>query len=94
MTKINYQRIYEDEISFSVKDSLELSHRYFELSPQQRTLVDDLIDIGYKSAIEDALDPEVLEETAALAGDMGTQLYNLANVLQTYVQQTATTDDS
>jgi len=36
------------------------------------------------------LDPEVLQETAALAGEMGAQLYNFANMIQS---QTDLDDD-
>ena len=85
---INYQRIYEEDISETTKSSLELADRYFELTNNQRLLVDDLIDAGHQSAIESALDQEVLEETAALAADMGTQLYTFANVIQGYINST------
>ena len=84
---INYQQIYEEEISDNIKTSLEMTDRFFELSHQQRMLVEELVDIGYRRALEDALNPEVLADTAALAGDMGTQLYNFANMLQAYVQE-------
>ena len=47
--------------------------------------MEELIDCGYRRAIEDALDPEVLGETAALAGEMGTQLYHFANLVQAYL---------
>ena len=36
-------------------------------------------------AVEENLDTSVLEETAALAAEMGTQLYNFANMLATYL---------
>ena len=85
MKKINYQQVYEEDIDSGIKSSLEMSDRFFELSHQQRMLIEDLIDIGYKRAIEDALDPEVLADTAALAGDMGTQLYNFANLINSYL---------
>ena len=84
---INYQQIYEEEISDNIKTSLEMTDRFFELSHQQRMLVEELVDIGYRRALEDALNPEVLADTAALAGDMGTQLYNFANMLQAYLQE-------
>ncbi len=84
---INYQQIYEEEISDNIKTSLEMTDRFFELSHQQRMLVEELVDIGYRRALEDALNPELLADTAALAGDMGTQLYNFANILQAYLQE-------
>ena len=83
---INYQQIYEQELSEGVKTSLEKTSRFFELSHQDRMFVEELIDSGYRRAIEDALDPEVLTDTASLAGEMGTQLYHFANLLQTYVE--------
>jgi hypothetical protein len=92
-TNINYQQIYEEELSHTVRDSLERSERFFELSHQDRMLIEELIDLGYKRAVEDALDPEVLQETAALAGEMGTQLYNFANLLQDYVSAQGIEDD-
>ena len=88
MTKdpsINYQQIYEQEISDGLKMSLEWPDRYFELSSQARLMIEELVDFGYSRAVEDALDPEILFETAELAGDMGTQLYNFANMVKAYV---------
>ena len=78
---INYQQIYEDELTVSLKESLEWSDRFFELSHQQRMIIEELVDIGYRRALSDALDPEILEATAELAGEMGAQLYNFANML-------------
>ena len=85
-TNINYQQIYEEEVSDHLKASLEKPSRFYELSSQDRLLVEELIDIGYRRAIEDALDPEVLSETALLAGEMGTQLYNFSNLIAAYLQ--------
>ena len=82
---INYQQIYEQEVSDSLKESLERSERFFELSHQDRLLVEELVDAGYRRAVEDALNPEVLADTASLAGEMGTQLYNFANMVQSYL---------
>jgi len=84
-TKINYQQIYEEDLSGNLKESLEMPQRFFELSHQDRLLVEELVDIGYQQAIDDALDPEALGETAALCAEMGTQLYNFANVLHAYI---------
>jgi hypothetical protein len=52
-----------------------------------------MIDRGYQRAIDDALDREVLNETAALCAEMGTQLYNFANVIGEYID-TETPDRS
>jgi len=84
-TKINYQQIFEEEVNHTIRGSLELPERFYELSHQHRLLIEDLVDIGYRRAIEDALDPEMLADTAALAGEMGSQLYNFANMVQTYL---------
>tara|TARA_R110000824_G_scaffold399994_1_gene606547 strand:+ start:1329 stop:1619 length:291 start_codon:yes stop_codon:yes gene_type:complete len=78
---INYQQIYEDELSTATRDSLELPDRFHDMSHQNRRMVEELIDIGYKRALKEALDPEVLEATAELASEMGAQLYNFANML-------------
>jgi hypothetical protein len=88
-TNINYQQIYEEELSDHIKTSLEKSSRFYELSSQDRRLVEELIDIGYQRALADALDPEVMEETASLAAEMGTQLYHFANLVQTYLHPPA-----
>jgi len=82
---INYQHIYEEEVTDNLKVSLGRSDRFFELSHQDRLLVEELVDAGYRLALENALNPEVLADTAALAGEMGTQLYNFANMLQSYL---------
>ena len=84
-----YQRIYEDEVTDNLKDSLEMPDRYYDLSHQQRMFITELVDIGNRTAVEENLDTSVLEETAALAAEMGTQLYNFANMLATYLN----TDD-
>ena len=78
---INYQQIYEDEVSSNLKESLEWPARFYELPHQQRMVVEELVDIGYRRALTEALDPEILEATAELAGEMGAQLYNFANML-------------
>ena len=91
---INYQSIYESEVSPHLIESLERPTRFYDLSNQDRMLVEELIDAGYRRAVEDALDTEVLGETAALAGEMGTQLYNFANLIQSYLAKTDTDDKS
>ena len=47
--------------------------------------MEELVDLGYQRALEDALNPEVLEETAILSGEMGTQLYNFSNMIQNFL---------
>jgi hypothetical protein len=89
MKNINYQQIYEEELSDTTKQTADKEGRFFELAHHDRILVEELIDCGYRRAIEDALDPEVLNETAALAGEMGTQLYHFANLIQAYLSPTS-----
>ena len=83
--EVKYQRIYEEELSDNLKDSLEMPDRFYDLSHQQRMFITELVDKGFRSAVEESLDPAVLEETAALAGEMGSQLYNFANMLSHYL---------
>ena len=90
---INYQSIYDNEISTHLKESLEKADRFFELSHQDRMLVEELVDIGYRRALEDALNPDILADTASLAGEMGTQLYNFANMLQVYLKEQNSEDE-
>ena len=85
MTNINYQQIYEEQLTPNLKESLEMSDRFYDLSHQQRLMIEELVDIGRQSAIEEALDPEVLNETVALAAEMGGQLYNFANMLSAHL---------
>tara|TARA_A100001515_G_C4581444_1_gene213054 strand:- start:1547 stop:1831 length:285 start_codon:yes stop_codon:yes gene_type:complete len=80
----NYQRIYEEELPGTIKDSLEMPDRFYELSHQQRMLVEELVNYGYRAAIEEALDPEILEETMNLSAEVGAQLYNFANMLSVH----------
>ena len=87
MNTINYQQIYEDEVSDSIKDSLEKPSRFHDLSSHERMLVEELIDIGYQRAVEDALDPTVLEEMSELSIEMGAQLTSLAEVLKSYISE-------
>ena len=86
MSDNNYQQIYEQELTVQLRESLGLPDRFFELTENQRRLVEELVDQGHRAAIEDALDTEVLEETAALAAEMGTQLYNFANMIAGHLQ--------
>jgi hypothetical protein len=91
---INYQQIYEEELSDSLRTSLEKPGRFFELSHEDRMMVEELVDLGYRRALEDALNPEVLQDTAALASEMGTQLYNFANLLQNYLNEQNAGDET
>jgi len=94
MNKINYQQIYEEDMVEHVKESLNLPGRFHEMAHEQKMFIQDLIDIGYNRAIEDALNPEVLADTAALASDMGTQLYNFANLINSYLPDNNEKDGS
>ena len=87
MSNINYQQIYEDEVSDNIKDSLEKPSRFYDLSSQERMLIEELIDLGYQRAIEDALDPTILEETSELSMEMGAQLTTFAEVLRSYITE-------
>ena len=88
-TNINYQQIYEEELAETVKDSLEKPRLFADLSHQDKMMIQDLVDIGYSRAIDDALDPQVLADTRELAAEMGTQLYNFANLLHNYTTLSA-----
>jgi hypothetical protein len=90
-TDDNYKRIYEDEMSNTIKDSLEMPRFFSELSHQMRMFVGELVDQGARQATEAVLDPEIMTETAELAADMGSQLYQFANMLRSYG---ITTDES
>jgi hypothetical protein len=84
---INYQEIYEDELTPGLTQNLKHKDRFFDLSNHERRFVEELVDLGYQRAVTDLLDVNVLEDTAALAGEMGTQLYNFANMLQAYLSE-------
>ena len=49
-----------------------------------RRFVEELVDLGAQQAVEAVLDPEVMESTAELAADMGTQLYQFANMIRSH----------
>jgi len=89
----NYQQIYEEELSEHVKASLELPRGFYELSHQQRMMVEELVDFGAQKATDEVLNPDVLEETAALAAEMGAQLYQFANMVNGHVQDVAPLPD-
>jgi len=92
MTKLNYQQIYEEEVSLVLNvmqaTDLKWSQRYYELSDHQRRLVEAMIDAGYQRAVTDAMDPEVLEETAVLSVDMAEQLTGFSNMIKSYLHIT------
>jgi hypothetical protein len=81
MQNINYQHIYENEVTHTLIESLELPGRFSELPHQHRLIIEELVEAGYRRAVQDALDPEILSETVALAAEMGGQLYNFANMI-------------
>jgi hypothetical protein len=84
-TPINYQQIFEEELDTVTKDLMTFPSNFADLSPEAQRLIEELVDIGYQRALDDALNPEVLEETAVLSGEMGTQLYNFSNMLQSFL---------
>ena len=82
---INFQRIYEDEIQEVTKDNLSLSRHFTELSQDHQRLFEDLVAAGYNLALQDALDPEVLEETAALSREMSDQLSSFSGLVKGFL---------
>ena len=82
---INFQRIYEEEIQEVTKDNLSLSRYFTELSHEHQRLFEDLVTAGYNLALQDALDPEVLEETAALSHEMSIQLSSFSGLVQEFL---------
>lgn len=84
---INYQRIFEEELDTTVRDSLEMGNRFFDLTDNQRRFVEGLVDIGYQQALSDALDPAVLDDTADLSLEMASQLSSFSGMLRAYLLQ-------
>jgi hypothetical protein len=84
---INFQQVYEDELEDVTKELLQYPRRYSELPHEVQRLVEDLITAGYQRALEDALDPTVLEETSALSREMSTQLSSMSNLIETFLSQ-------
>ena len=80
----NYALIYEENVSPHIKDSMEMPRFYSDLSAQMRQFIEELVDFGAQQAVEAVLDPEVMESTAELAADMGTQLYQFANMIRSH----------
>ena len=93
LKNINHQQIYEEEINDSTKEQGELESRFYELAHPKRVLVEELIEAGYRRALADALDPEILSETAVMAGEMGTQMYNFANLVQSFLADNPLEDE-
>jgi len=89
---INYQQIFEDEVASTLRQKNGMEDRFYELDHDARLLVEELIEAGYRRAVEDVLDPELLSETSAMAGEMGTQLYAFANLVQTFLNTTSSED--
>ena len=89
MTTLNYQQIYEDEVPQTIKDSLELPRFYADFSHHMRLLIEEVADAGARVATETVLDPEIMEETASLAAEMGAQLYQFANMIQGHTAEVA-----
>ena len=63
------------------------------MTNDQRLFIEELVEAGYQRAIEDALDPEVLEETATLTVEMAGQLNGFADLLRSYLNTTPLDDD-
>jgi len=81
---INYQQIYEDEVNQTTLDSLEWPTKWYDLSNQHKMIVEQLVTLGYNRAVEDALDPDVMTETAELSIDMAKQLESFSEMLRAY----------
>lgn len=88
----NYQHIYEEKLTETLKETLEMPRGFFDLSADQRLLVEELVDEGARLATELVLDPEILRETASLAAEMGEQLYQFANMIQGHTHDIAPLD--
>lgn len=82
---INYQRIYEEELDTTLRDSLGFGPRFFEMTDPQRRFVEALVDIGYQEALTDALDPAILDDTADLSLEMANQLSSFSGMLRAYL---------
>ncbi len=91
---INYQQIFEQELNHTVRDNAGMTERFYELPHEQRMFVEGLIDVAYNQAVVDALDTDVLTETTELAAEMGTQLYNFANMLSAYLSPKDDTEEN
>ncbi|MEK9694887.1 MAG: hypothetical protein VW270_03925 [Candidatus Poseidoniales archaeon] len=90
---VNYTLIYEEYVTDAAKDGLEMPRLYADLTPEMKRFVEELVDYGAKQAVEAVLDPEVMESTAELAADMGTQLYQFANMIRSHGHTVMPSDD-
>jgi len=84
-TILNFQQVYEDTIEDVTKELLHLPRHYMDLSTDQRRFIDDLLGAGYQQAIDDALDPTVLEETSELAREMSNQLASFSGLIESFL---------
>ena len=82
---INFQQIYEDSIDDVTKELMKFPRHYNELSHEAQRLVEDLLTAGYNRALEDALDPGVLEDTSALSQEMSTQLASFSELVNSFL---------
>ena len=82
---INFQQVYEDDLEEVTKELLKFPRHYSDLSHETQRLVEELIQAGYNRAMEDALDPEVLEETAALSREMSDQLSSFSGLVKGFL---------
>jgi hypothetical protein len=87
MKNINYAQVYGDEVDEVVKDSVNLPRHFSELSPEIQRLFEVAVDAGYQRAIEDALDPELLEETSTFSQEMSDQLSQFASFLDRFLNR-------
>tara|TARA_R100000734_G_C3314352_1_gene105915 strand:+ start:770 stop:1030 length:261 start_codon:yes stop_codon:yes gene_type:complete len=85
--KINYSQVYGDEIDEVVKDNAELPRHFSDLSPEIQRLFEVAVDAGYQRALEDALDPELLEETSTFSLEMSEQLSQFASFLDRFLNR-------
>lgn len=84
---INYSQIYYEELEESIKYSADLPGHFNDLSPEQQRLFEALIDSGYRRALDDALDPQLLEETSAFSQEMSEQLSQFASFLDQFLKR-------
>ncbi len=85
MTTINFQQIYEDNIEDVTKELLQLPRHYIDLNHESKRFIEDLLTAGYERALEDALDPTVLEETSALSKEMSSQLDSFSELVNSFL---------
>jgi hypothetical protein len=84
---INFQQVYENELEEVTKELLQYPRHYSDLPHEVQRLVEDLITAGYQRALDDALDPAVLEETSALSKEMSSQLTSMSTLIESFLSQ-------